>query len=112
MDSKPTKAAKAAWSMDRVLGDVATKRLRHIGKGYGAEHDDGYPDGTLEAVGAYLALANGDELEPGESPTVPIWAISLRAKYGRDRRGMLVDAAAFIVAAIERLDRKAGGPRG
>lgn len=74
-----------------VLDEIAARRQRQVEKGYDAAHDDDHTDGSLLA--AAESCINVNRKSPWTNYSPP---------WGRDA---LIDAAAFIVAEIERWDR-------
>jgi len=80
-----------------VLDEIAAERRRQIEKGYTAEHDDQHVDGELaDAAAAYATGYAG------------WWPWSLDTWKPADSRRQLIIAAAFLMAEIERIDRKEG----
>lgn len=102
-----------------VLGEIAARRQHQIAKGYDASHDDGHVDGSIARGAAAFALAasgpvtikadrkrvgmyRGQESLAIYPSTIWPWENGFHASGPRDA---LIDAAAMIVAEIERLDR-------
>jgi len=109
-----------------ILAEIRGKRRRQIVEhGYTAEHDDEYVHGELAlAAIAYAApspvrvvneLANGETfMDPwpwkeqfDKRPRDGNVIVPPVARSSLLRRDLLVTAAAFIIAEIERIDRKA-----
>ena|ERR1700683_1434773 len=96
-----------------VLEEIATKRLRQIAKGYDAAHDDQHTKGEI-ALGAAAYCVSSVKYEGNGKraySTIQQWAPP-EWPWGRDEfhpsgdpRSDLIDAAAMIVAEIERQDR-------
>lgn len=93
--------------------DVLSERTRQIeAEGWTPEHDDEHDNGELASAGCAYALAAADALHPlsqgdgnytNEPPPMWLWDREWW-KPGEPRR-MLVNAAALLLAEIERLDR-------
>lgn len=88
----------------RILRAVLNERRKQVAHGYDAAHDDEHGYRMLANVGAFLSFGSGTINH------VPDWAGGILQRYRKDVRGLLVIAAAFIVAAIEAFDR-ASPPR-
>lgn len=109
-----------------VLLEAYEERHRQIQKGYTEARDDALDDASLaKAAGCYALAAAGVEafaLEqdgPGEEPSFTFynpWPFTLRKDKRREpyrqevpmsdsRRRLMVEAMAYLVAEIERLDR-------
>jgi len=102
-----------------ILDEIAARRQHQIAKGYDAAHDDEHTDASIARGAAALALSaygnitvradrrrygmyRGQEdltFEPSQ-----IWPWHNGFKPGTPRDA-LIDAAAMIVAEIERIDR-------
>lgn len=82
-----------------VLSEIAAERRRQITNGWTAEHDDGHRNGEIVSApwGANRRASDGAVFSMAPHT----------AQYGRKR---LLEAAALIVAEIERLDRLAAAP--
>jgi hypothetical protein len=76
--------------MSKVLDDIAAKRAHQVAKGWTAAHDDTHDAGEL----LYASWGAEERLD-----------LALKATSSAERRDLLVDAAALIVAEIERHDR-------
>ena len=83
-----------------VLQEIGAERARQIGKEYDAEHDDQRPEQPL-FVRALGQLADADIL-------VAYGKSFLQDGAFRAARRHMVQAAALLVAEIERLDRATG----
>lgn len=110
----------------RVLQQVGGERLRQRKrKGYHAAHDDTHRGGEIARHAAALALlaaqavAAGSDASPSilereacivglAARAVAPWPASLHAKAADLPRQLLIQAAALLVAEIERLDRAVG----
>lgn len=111
--------------MTSVYDEIAAERLRQVGKGYDAAHDDGHVKG--EIVMAAISFALRATRDNGDTPIFAgIGFAPLRAErnfgwigagglfwpwvepfpWEDDRRTRLIKAGALIVAEIERLDRE------
>jgi len=92
-------------ALSRAAQDVMAERQRQVAiEGWTPEHDDHHMDGELEqaaACYAYKATAMAKLTPPSFWPWDEVWW-----KPDAHRR-MLVKAGALILAAIERLDRRA-----
>lgn len=98
-----------------VANELFEERVRQqIVEPYVPEHDDQYIDGQLErAAATYVDYAKNEGSfraarryqEANRAPAT--WPWQNRFWKPSDRRRMLVKAGALIIAAIERLDRKA-----
>lgn len=109
----------------RVIEEISEKRLRQVTKhGYDALHDDGHDDGALAlAAISYAAPAqiyirderataiifkdpfpwdSGSDARPFVGNTVK----DPRKVPAKKRRELLITAAAWLVAEIERIDRR------
>jgi hypothetical protein len=103
---KPELTTKAAY-------DVLSERERQItAEGYLPSRDDGYVNQELAKAGAIYAMSSF-------SPDVlrePIFPDYWPWKNGEFKPGTaredLVKSAALLIAEIERMDRKTGGPKG
>ena len=92
---------------DQVLADVARKRLRQIEfHGWTREHDDAHVHGEV-AIAAIPSVqaASPASLGLSREDLEVFWPWDSEFKPDTDRRENLVNAAALIVAEIERLDR-------
>lgn len=104
----PSEGRPGKWKPTDAVFDVLAERRRQVeGEGWTPEHDDAHADGEIDRAAACYALRAdmGEvnvELQP---PRYWPWAASWW-KPGNPRR-MMVKAAALLIAAIERLDRKA-----
>lgn len=98
----PPTPAEHQWFSKAIL-DVGAERRRQIeAEGFHSEHDDKYRDGQLERAGASYALVS---CRPGRWFINDIWPFTDGWWKPRSHRENLVRAAAFLIAAIERLDR-------
>jgi hypothetical protein len=92
--------------MPRAWRDVLIERRRQVEvNGYDAVRDDSYPDEELEKVSSCFALQHttAGVFFPGSFP----WGQHYHDKMRENNhRRNLVIAAALLLAAIERLDRK------
>lgn len=109
--------------MGTPLNEIDAERNRQIANGHGVDHDDEHADGSLVyAAIAYALVAtdDGDTQLTVRSPSAaiklspslladsvwpwerPAYPPNRNSKNGRKR---LVQAAALLVAEIERLDR-------
>lgn len=87
-----------------MLDEIAAERRRQIAKGYDAAHDDAHKDGAILHAdwGAQARLDDAIDATPDDDNTGnPVL-----------ERRKLIEAAALIVAEIERLDRAEGQPDG
>jgi len=98
-----------AWILlrtdDKTVHDlIHERRVRHLKHGYDAVHDDSHIDGELiKAAQCYIANYNGWK----ESEPPMLWPFENGSfKVSESAVDNLVEAAAFIVAEIERLQRK------
>jgi hypothetical protein len=89
--------------LSQAMHDVIEARINQIFKhGYTPQHDAKLKDGELARAGACYALKGADaEIQFGQWP----WADDVWEP--KDRRTNLVNAAALIVAEIEKMDHKA-----
>jgi hypothetical protein len=95
--------AEHHW-FSKAFIDVGAERRRQIEvEGYSYDHDDQYRQGELERAGAAYALYS---CRPGFWFVNDIWAFSRRFWKPRSHRENLVRAAAFLIAAIETIDRR------
>jgi len=95
-----------------VLSEVAKERMRQIGKGFDAAHDDRYVRNEL--LRAAIAYADHDDT-PG--PFESILGMKKGAPFGwpwderwwrpEGKRKNLIKATALLLAEIEKMDRKA-----
>lgn len=93
---------------DRVLADIKRKRQRQVVvHGYSRGIDDQYDQGELaEAAIPYIQAAYDSGLAPDE--VLVFWPWDDRPpNLNQPPRELLLNAAALLVAEIERLDRKA-----
>lgn len=86
-----------------IFDEIAARRQYQIAKGYDAAHDDSHIKGEIaDAAACYASMKAADtfgiwpwwDSKPNHQPTL-----------SERRRSYLIDAAAMIVAEIERLDR-------
>jgi hypothetical protein len=92
--------------LSQGMKDVIRERQRQIAQlGWTPEHDDAHKDGELELAAACYALAKSKQ------GTSHIWPWAWKWWKPREVRENLVRAAALLLAAIERIDRKAAGPK-
>lgn len=94
-----------------VVAEIAAERVRQIEqKGYTADHDDGLADYDLIWAAATYAMGprTYDRLA---DLSIDLWTFNEPPKF-QEQRSNLVRAAALLVAAIERLDRKAAQDAG
>lgn len=92
-----------------VFADVAERRAWQHANGRGMRHDDGHVMGELaKAAISYVAAGLEDaQFIPADSPAKAAWypwADGLPAQ-GQGYRHQLLNAAALLVAEIERIDR-------
>lgn len=104
-----------------ILQEIAAKRRRQVEvEGYTREHDDGHADGSLARAAAAYAYAGSwsDDLRAhygaasfvwlGEATEIArLWPWDREQFQPKSRREDLIEAAAFLVAEIERMDREA-----
>lgn len=76
--------------MSKVLNDIGAERSRQVAKGWTEDHDDSHTAGEL----LYASWGAEERLD-----------LALKATSFTARRRLLVEAAALIVAEIERHDR-------
>jgi len=92
-----------------VLDEIAAKRQHQISKGYDAAHDDQHAGGEIALGAAAYAMSAAKHPGPGKTQTPvwvpPVWPWDREQFSPREPRDDLIDAAAMIVAEIERLDR-------
>lgn len=94
-----TKTMKSAIEM------ISERRAHQIGKGNDSAHDDGHADGALyKAAGVLLAHGTECFFDFKASHADSRWINEL-AEDRPDRVDALVEAAAMIVAEVERLQR-------
>lgn len=96
-----------AAAMRKVLDDIRMKRQRQIViHGYPPEHDDQHTNGSV-AIGAipYIQAANQETLDLTDEELQVFWPWPEKFKPSADRRENLINAAALLVAEIERIDR-------
>jgi hypothetical protein len=93
-----------------ILDQVSVARFAHVERhGYSAAHDDALPHGALTRTAISYALASADDLPEarrfhmrGDRAT----PVRDECDAGRrDRRGLLIHAAALLIAEIEKIDR-------
>jgi hypothetical protein len=99
-----------------VLREVAMERERQRKEyGYDDGHDDSQVNQEMAKAACYMAWPSDRLYQyPGQEVTHPVedlfpneWELELHSyREGRSYRERLIIAAAFIVAEIERLDRK------
>lgn len=111
-----------------VLAEIQAERHRQVEReGFDLIHDDAHEKGELARHAAALALCAAQEAisaAPGIAPdelerdgctvglaagAVTPWPDWLRKSHHKPARQLLVQAAALLVAEVERLDRKAPG---
>lgn len=80
--------------------DVLAEREKQREK-WGDDHDDAHDEGVLRSCAVLLSAAEEDA---AYLTTSPPWLQELYRKH--DRRGRLVMAAAFMLAEIDRMDRR------
>jgi hypothetical protein len=93
--------------MERVLYDVKHKRHRQIiVHGWSRAHDDTHTDGSL-AIAAipFIQAACNDKLKLTDEELQVFWPWPGRFRSVDKKREHLINAAALLVAEIERLDR-------
>lgn len=96
--------AEHVWFSKAII-DVGAERRRQIEhEGFDYHHDDQYRDGELERAAASYALVQCRERK-GRWFINDIWAFTSKWWKPRTHRENLVRAAAFLIAAIERIDR-------
>lgn len=93
--------------MDKVLDDVKRKRQRQVVvHGWSRAHDDTHADGSLGiAAIPFIQAACNDRLKLTEEELQVFWPWPGRFRSVDKRREHLINAAALLVAEIERLDR-------
>jgi hypothetical protein len=95
--------------MDKVIADVKRKRQRQVVvHGWSRMHDDTYTDGSL-AIAAipFIQAACNDKLKLTDEELQVFWPWPGAFSAADARREHLINAAALLVAEIERLDRAA-----
>ena len=96
--------------MSKAIDDVLARRVKHLRHGYDAEHDDTHVEGELTETAVMLALGSLGYPHPENQLTFPpvSWSCPLaQARIAEGPRECLVEAAAFLLAEIERRDRAA-----
>ena len=103
--------------MNRAISDIRTERQRQLDLTYSRPHDDTHTNGELTmaaisragcTVPAVQALGFG-RLYCGQETAWP-YAVPPMPRSPGERRAKLVQAAALLVAEIERMDRAQGLP--
>lgn len=107
----------------RILDLIETRRARHRERGYSDSHDDSHENGELgKAALNYLAVTlmvqSFGHDEPPED-TGPFYGLAGESKcpsfawpfepdhwHPADVREMLIETIGFLVAEVERIDRK------
>ena len=101
---------------EKVLADIHTKRRRQVViHGHGRGHDDAHDRGELaQAAIPYIQAALWQELGlTTDEELLVFWPwTSEPPNLKQDRRELLVNAAALLVAEIERIDRAVVPPPG
>lgn len=94
--------------MSNAIDDVIAERRRQVEvEGYTLDHDDDHGNGELPSAAAWLALP--DEVKAVlDVNDLSFWPFDLVDCKQKDRRKELVQAAALLVAEIERIDRSHG----
>ncbi len=94
-------------SIDTVLAEVRAKRVRQIGHhGYSFRHDDEHDRGELAMAAIPYIQAAWCQLTPDELQVYWPWeGDSFKPAPTDTKRELLLNAAALLVAEIERLDR-------
>lgn len=101
----PPEPAEHVW-FSRAMIDVGAERRRQIEvEGFDYHHDDQYRDGELERAAASYALLKCRTWTAERWFIADIWAFTWKWWKPRSHRENLVRGAAFLIAAIERLDR-------
>lgn len=104
-DSQTPVPAEHVWFSKAFL-DVGAERRRQIEEeGFDYAHDDRRVAGDLERAGAAYALVR---CRPGGWFIADLWPFRSGWWKPRTHRENLVRGAAFLIAAIERLDRANG----
>lgn len=89
-----------------VLKEIGEERRRQLRQeGFSRDHDDGHECGELAKAGASYALASTQNQAAAAAAIWP-WDDAYKGNQ-HGRRRLLVIAAAFLVAEIERVDRLA-----
>lgn len=102
---QPSEPAEHVW-FSKALLDVGAERRRQIeAEGFDYQHDDRYRDGQLERAGAAYALLRCRTWTTERWFIGDVWPFTGKWFKPRSHRENLVRAAAFLIAAIERLDR-------
>lgn len=93
--------------MDRVLRDIKAKRQRQVVvHGYKRLHDDEHVNGEIaQAAIPYIQAAYANELGLTDEELEVFWPWEGSPDLTQGRRELLINAAALLVADIERLDR-------
>jgi hypothetical protein len=102
-----------ATAMRKVLDDIRMKRQRQIViHSHPPEEDDRHADGSV-GIGAipYIQAANQQTLGLKDKELQTFWPWPERFKPSADPRENLINAAALLVAEIERIDREAAKVR-
>lgn len=94
---------------DKVLEDVKKKRQRQVVvHGRGRRADDVYVRGELaRAAIPFIQSAYMEELSLTAEELLVFWPMVESPKLAQPRRELLINAAALLVAEVERLDREA-----
>lgn len=94
-------------ALEKVLEDIRFKRERQQSvHGWTIEHDDEHTDGALaQAAIPYIQAACAEELGLEADELGVFWPWTEPFEPKGDRRELLLNAAALLVAELERLDR-------
>jgi hypothetical protein len=98
------------YEVPSLISEIACRRRFQIAKGYDAAHDDKHVNGEIALAAAAYCLSAAQHPGKGirQTPTwvPPAWPWHREQFDFVDARSSLLDAAAMIIAEIERLDRK------
>ena len=94
--------------LPRAWKDTLMERRRQVEvKGFDAMNDDAYPDGEMESAACCFALSSlGPGYDNFSTRAFPWGRKYYEKMHSNTHRRNLVVAAALLLAAIERLDRK------
>ncbi len=79
--------------LDKVIRRICDARLMHVGKGYDAKHDDEHTNGEIVYDHEWGALSYLNQRECIPNGDLVVYA------------ELLVEAAALIIAELERIER-------
>lgn len=79
--------------LDKIIRRICDHRLTHVAKGYDSKHDDEHPNGEIVFDHEWGALSYLNQRECNPRGDVVAYA------------ELLLEAAALIIAELERLER-------